>query len=260
MLYTSTGCTASCSNTAWLEDRLLIVGTWSDWYPGSSCWVKAAQGYQSATNGASCFIRDASNMPIVVDYTAFRYTTYSFTIQMLENGQTPTKNNNIGPHGGIKICNKDGTRQTRGSSPEFRFIDRTSDFGYTPDTLRWIRTDDFAYATAEMRSVSEGLWPDAPRVWEIVMEWDGASYKLVSWKVDGTAIPGNAGRVTGCGADTSAAGQVRVWSYSRHDTFKVKDFTITQGGSLAVAAAAFASANNELEANCKTQCRQQWEE
>ena len=198
----------------------------------SNCGFDAAQGYQSATNGGSCFIRDASNMPIVVDYTAFRYTTYSFTIQMLENGQTPTKNNNIGPHGGIKICNKDGTRQTRGSSPEFRFIDRTSDFGYTPDTLRWIRTDDFAYATAEMRSVSEGLWPDAPRVWEIVMEWDGASYKLVSWNVDGTAIPSIAGRISGCHADTSAAGQVRVWSYNSADTFKVKDFTVTQGGPL----------------------------
>eukprot|EP00964_Phaeocystis_antarctica_P086253 scaffold54610_cov60-Phaeocystis_antarctica.AAC.1 len=199
----------------------------------SNCGFDAAQGYQSATNGGSCFIRDASNMPVVVDYTAFRYTTYSFTIQMLENGQTPTKNNNIGPHGGIKICNTDGTSQTRGTSPELWFIDRTQDFGYGLYNGDWGHV-----STAETQSVSQGLWPDAPRVWEIVMEWDGASYKLVSWKVDGTAIPSIAGQISGCGADTSAAGQVRVWSYDSADkadydsadTFKVKDFTVTQGG------------------------------
>eukprot|EP00964_Phaeocystis_antarctica_P164635 scaffold143114_cov166-Phaeocystis_antarctica.AAC.1 len=62
------------------------------------------------------------------------------------------------------------------------------------------------------------------------MEWNGASYKLVSWKVDGTAIPSIAGQNSGCGADTNAAGQVRVWSYGSTDTFKVKDFTVTQRG------------------------------
>ena len=188
----------------------------------SNCGFDAAQGYQSATNGGSCFIRDASNTPVVVDYTAFRYTTYSFTIQMLENGRTPTKNNNISPHGGIKICNTDGTSQTRGTSPELWFIDRAGDFGYGLYNGGW-----GPISTAEMRSVSNGLWPGAPRVWEIVMEWDGASYKLVSWKVDGTAIPSIAGKISGCGADTSASGQVRVWSYSTN-TFKVKDFTVTQ--------------------------------
>eukprot|EP00964_Phaeocystis_antarctica_P002941 scaffold1555_cov66-Phaeocystis_antarctica.AAC.1 len=193
----------------------------------SNCGFDAAQGYQSATNGGSCFIRDASNMPVVVDYTAFRYTTYSFTIQMLENGQTPTKNNDVSPHGGIKICNTDGTSQTRGTSPELWFIDRAGDFGYGLYNGGW-----GPISTAEMRSVSNGLWPDAPRVWEIVMEWDGASYKLVSWKVDGTAIPSIAGQISGCGADTSAAGQVRVWTYNGADTFKVKDFTVTQGPSL----------------------------
>ena len=77
--------------------------------------------------------------------------------------------------------------------------------------------------------MSVGLWPGAPRVWKIVMEWVGGSYqyKLVSWKVDGTAIPSIAGQISGCGADTSASGQVRVWSYSTN-TVKVKDFTVTQ--------------------------------
>ena len=80
-----------------------------------------------------------------------------------------------------------------------------------------------------MPSVSKGLLPDSPRVWEIVMEWDGTSgsYTLVSWKVDGTAIPSIAGQISGCGADTSASGQVRVFAYSTN-TFKVKDFTVTQ--------------------------------
>ena len=188
----------------------------------SKCGFDAAQGYQSATNGGSCFIRDASNTPVVVDYTAFRYTTYSFTMQMLEFGQTPTRGSNISPHGGINICNTDGTNQVRAATtPELWFISRTHDFGY----------GSHGKSTAEMRSVSNGLWPDAPRVWEIVMEWDGASYKLVSWKVDGTAIPSIAGQISGCGADTSAAGQVRVWTWSRVDsTFKVKDFTVTQEG------------------------------
>jgi len=191
----------------------------------SNCGFDAAQGYQSATNGASCFIRDASNTPVVVDYTAFRYTTYSFTMQMLENGQTPIKNNNIfHPHGGIKICNMDGMSQSRGGSPELWFIDHGwSTFGYGLYHGDWGHV-----STAEMESVSQGLYPDVPRVWEIVMEWDGASYKLVSWKVDGTAIPNIAGQSSGCGADTSASGQVRVWAWQAPDTFKVKDFTVTQ--------------------------------
>ena len=165
---------------------------------------------------------DASNAPAVIDYTAFRYTTYSFTIQMLENGGTPIKNDNIGPHGGIKICNLDGTSQERGSSPELWFIDRAGDFGYGLYNGGW-----GPVSTAHMRSVSNGLWPGAPRVWKIVMEWVGGSYKLVSWKVDGTAIPSIAGQISGCGADTSASGQVRVFAYSTN-TFKVKDFTVTQ--------------------------------
>jgi len=194
----------------------------------SNCEFDAAQGYQSASNDASCFLRDASNAPAVVDYTAFRYTTYSFTIQMLENGGTPIKNDNIGPHGGIKICNLDGTGQARGSSPELWFIDRAGDFGYGLYNGGW-----GPFSTAAMRSVSNGLWPGAPRVWEIVMEWDGTSgsYTLVSWKVDGTAIPSIAGKISGCGADTSASGQVRVWSYSTN-TVKVKDFTVTQSNLL----------------------------
>ena len=192
----------------------------------SNCGFDAAQGYQSASNDASCFVRDASNAPAVVDYTAFRYTTYSFTIQMLENGGTPIQNDNISPHGGIKICNLDGTSQARGSSPflmspELWFIDRAGDFGYG------LYGSWGAFSTAEMRSVSNGLWPGGPRVWKIVMEWVGGSYKLVSWKVDGTVIPSIAGHFSGCGADTSASGQVRVWSYSTN-TVKVKDFTVTQ--------------------------------
>ena len=135
----------------------------------SNCGFDAAQGYQSATNGGSCFIRDASNTPVVVDYTASRYTTYSFTVQMLENGQTPTRNDNVSPHGGIKICNKDGTSQWRGSSPELWFIDRGEDFGYGLNgDGGWGHV-----STAEMRSVSQDLWPDVPRVWEVMMEWSG---------------------------------------------------------------------------------------
>eukprot|EP00964_Phaeocystis_antarctica_P164456 scaffold142586_cov386-Phaeocystis_antarctica.AAC.1 len=85
---------------------------------------------------------------------------------MLENGQTPTKNNNISPHGGINICNTDGTSQTRGTSPELWFIDHQDDqasrFGYGLYNGDWGRV-----STAETQSVSQGLWPDVPRVWEI---------------------------------------------------------------------------------------------
>ena len=44
VLYTSTGCQADCSNTAWLKNRKLIVSTWNYWHAGSSCWVKADLG------------------------------------------------------------------------------------------------------------------------------------------------------------------------------------------------------------------------
>ena len=190
----------------------------------TNCGFDAATGYQSATGNAACFVRDTStNMPVVVDYTAFRYTTYTFTLQMLESGLAPIQNNNVNPHGAVKICNRDGTSQYRGGSPELWHIDRNTDMGYGLYNGGW-----GGVSTAEMRTVSAGLWPDVPRVWKVVMEWDAGAYKMVSWQIDGTEIPDVSGKNSGCGADPSTSGQVKIWAYGGNTIFRVKDFAVTQ--------------------------------
>jgi hypothetical protein len=148
----------------------------------------------------------------------------------LQGGHGGKQDNNIAPHGGFKPCNLDNQAQSRGSSPEFWFIDRAGDYGYGTYNGGFGHTfnNKEVSKTAEVDPLSEAQW-------EVVMTWDGTYFKIHSWAVNGVDMStGIVGKNSNCrGVDQrNLPGAPKIWSYNGHDEFRAKDFTVEQGDDL----------------------------
>jgi len=160
---------------------------------------------------------------INVDYTAAKYTKYSFSMKMMEGN---TRNNNIAPHGGFKVCNFDGHSSSRGSSPEMWFIDRSSDWGYGTYNGGWghsaLYKDKSYYGDAEPADGAE-------KKWEVIMQWTGSSYVVYSWTIEGVDFSKYKGKNSGCKSSKGTDGFApRVWSYPG-SVFGIRNFQVFQG-------------------------------
>jgi hypothetical protein len=204
-------------------------------FPGSPEAFCATNGdYLEAGGGGSCLLATRGGQPLVVDYTKARYTTYRFTVKMTGGS---TRDNDISPHVGFDVCNKDGKSFTRGRSPEFWFIDRNSDWGYGTFThtdygIKARYTDKSYYGVAEPTE-------DEEKEWEITMEFtpgidhSDIEYRVNSWTVQGVSFDKYKGIAMPCpGRGDDYAFTPRIWAYQSRDKMSIKDFQALQGESL----------------------------
>jgi len=204
-------------------------------FPGSPSSLCDTNGdYLEAVGGGSCLLATRSGKPLVIDYTKARYTTYRFTVRM-KGGST--RNNDISPHVGFDVCNKDGESFTRGRSPEFWFIDRDSDWGYGTFShadfgIKARYTDKSYYGVAEPHE-------DEEKEWEITMEFSPGidhrdiEYQVHSWTVQGVSFDKYKGVLMPCpGRGDGYAFTPRIWAYKSRDKISIKDFQALQGESL----------------------------
>lgn len=194
-------------------------------YSGMPCAVEA-DGYLTAESNESCLFGDANGNLIEYDITAATYTRFVFNYKI-----TPADahNGDIGPHGGFKPCNLDGTGTSRGSSPELWFIDRGGDWGYGTYNGGWGHSAQYTNLQNDISDPHDsGDGRGTIRRWEVTMTWDGSSFTIADWTVEGTSFPGYNGRNTGCSA---GQGQPRIWAYPG-STFGIQDISICQGNAL----------------------------
>jgi len=193
-----------------------------------SCVIDT-EGYFKVMNNASCGLADSTGALVVVDYTAEKYTKYTFTMKMGDDAVDSHNGGNT-PHGGFKPCNKDGTSTSRGSSPEFWFIDRGGDWGYGTynggfgHAAHYTDRNDARYITADPHN-------GVALPWEIVMEWKENDLWIVSWKVAGSDFF-YANKRGACPDNNNNYGFTpKLWAYGG-STFYLKDFAYSQAGTI----------------------------
>jgi len=187
------------------------------------CNVDATAGWV-AEGGEGCTMGDASGNLVEYDMTAATYTRFVFK---MTTTPTDAHNGDIGPHGGFKPCNMDGTGTSRGSSPELWFIDRGGDWGYGTYNGAWGHSAQYTNLQNDASDPHDS-GSGTMRRWEVTLTWDGSTFTIHDWTVEGTSFPSYNGRNSGCSA---GQGQPRIWAYSG-STFGIKDLTICQGNAV----------------------------